>query len=254
MIQMSLAVIERNVFNIDKREAATADSGGNAVNTGGAASQNYTSSGGGFGGKLTGIILSVSEDSGYAIIVMPDKDVFALRKNVPVNGMELVALSKNTATIKYNSQQYMLVIEENSPLKDTRPATARPVTNTQAPVNPIAVVNKDAPSSGTEQIYIERAKLMEELKDINNLIRSMLVAPMRVDGVDIGYRVNRINDDSPAKTLGIQLGDVITRVNGEELNNPAVLFNLLNKVDEINAVSMDILRGGEKKTIFVEIQ
>ncbi len=49
-------------------------------------------------------------------------------------------------------------------------------------------------------------------------------------------------------------GDVINRINGEELTNPELLFSMLQKIDEINAVSIDITRGGEKKTLFVEIQ
>ena len=63
-----------------------------------------------------------------------------------------------------------------------------------------------------------------------------------------------MKDDSPLKKIGLQTGDMIARINGNDLKSPEILFNMLSQIDDIDAISVDMIRNNEKKTLFVEIQ
>ena len=129
------------------------------------------------------------------------------------------------------------------------PSPAAPPTEQPPPVAAAST------SDGTLQYTLQRGEIIDQLKDMNTLVRSLQISPLFDGSEYLGYRVTRMDGDSPAKQLGLQLGDVIIRVNGEDFQEgPKPLFEMMNKIDEISVVTIDVTRNGEKKTLFVEIQ
>lgn len=243
--QLFTSVTDRNLFDIDIIVPPSEVAGENStVNTN-------------FEGKLTGVIVGKKRSQGRAIIVMPNKDVYALKVDIPQDDLVLLDVDNISARIQYSGREYHLTLEDSGAPGTTSP---RPLTPATSPAT-AAVPSDAAPSTqstdssgGTEHISLHRGEMMDQLKDINTVIRSLLVSPLFVDGNFQGYRVARMQENSPVRQLGLQPGDIINRINGEELSSPEVLFGMLSKIDEINAVSIDVTRGGEKKTLFVEIQ
>ena len=103
-------------------------------------------------------------------------------------------------------------------------------------------------------ITVPRDELKNDLKDINKVLQSARVATFYEEGNFVGYRVAMLKPESPLLKLGLKVGDVITRINGSELTNPAALFNMFSQVDDISALNVDMLRNNEKKSLFVEIR
>ena len=228
--QTAVAVTERNLFGIEKAlQVSTA----------------FVSSD--FSGRLTGILLGESLEESRAIIVAQNGNVYVVKSVNPVEGYLLKDITFNSALIDYNGREYALMLEAGAQSVQT-PAVNTPAPSTSQPA--IAGVS----SSEQDHYMVERGALMEQLSDINRVISSMLVSPSYDNGEFVGYRVTRMRDDAPLQALGIQRGDIINRINGEEINNPQMLFDMLGKIGDINAVSLDITRENEKKTIFVEIQ
>ncbi|QAR34243.1 hypothetical protein EP073_12760 [Geovibrio thiophilus] len=115
----------------------------------------------------------------------------------------------------------------------------------------------DEPEPGdmtpTEKVSMTRADFVSNLGDINNIIKSVLMRPYEKDGQIVGFRLSRMTKDSVLRNLGLKNGDAIMRINGEELKSPEVLFSMLSSVENVSAVTLDLERAGQKKTIFVEI-
>ena len=109
-------------------------------------------------------------------------------------------------------------------------------------------------SGANINITVPRDELKNDLKDINKVLQSARVATFYEDGNFVGYRVAMLKPESPLLKLGLKVGDVITRINGSELTNPAALFNMFSQVDDISALNVDMLRNNEKKSLFVEIR
>jgi general secretion pathway protein C len=241
------ALVERNLFGIDIAEArpntTTSDGGG-----GGPVDEEGFSPAVNFRGKLTGIIMS-SDPAKHRVIITVDKDVYVLSVDVPKEGYTLKAVAQNYAVIRYGGADYKLMLDE-----DIKPAAKPAGEDDEKPASKPQAPQGTEGADGTLNFTLERGELMDKLKDINTVLRSLLVSPTYVDGEFQGYRVTRMSNDSPMRALGLQQGDIINRINGEDLTSPEILFGMLGNVDNIDAVSVDITRNGQKRTLFVEIQ
>ena len=248
--QLADGVIQRNLFGIEERAPAPViDTAGTESNTDNSSVGDIYNPTIPFDAKLTGITVDENGTAGYAIL-LDRADVYVLGLGQTVKDYTLVALGLYSATVRYRGVNHKLNLD-NSTLgtavntdPQTPVRTLPPVVDPQPPT---------PPAGGNESVTISREELAAELKDISKIIGSLRIAPLQQNNELIGYRVQSINEDSLLIKYGLRAGDVINRVNGEDLQNPQVLFNMLNKADELTAVSIDITRSSEKKTLFVEI-
>ncbi|MDR2104768.1 MAG: hypothetical protein LBP51_03325 [Deferribacteraceae bacterium] len=241
---LALAVAERNIFDIEKDiPQPERVSGG-----GGARSGQPSLDGAGFDGRLTGIIAGTDGSDIRAILLKSNKDVLVLKQGLDIEGYKLESIDAASAVVSYNGAEHTLELQDG--LKDS--ASTPPVSRGAQPFRPStpATVRSEA----TENITLDRAEITSQIKDINKVISTLLASPAYVDGSLAGYRIVRMQNESPVRKLGIQPGDIINRINGEELTNPQILFNMLQEVADINAISVDITRNGARKTLFVEVQ
>ena len=101
---------------------------------------------------------------------------------------------------------------------------------------------------------VSLAALQNDLK--NNpgaLARRFVARPFRKSGVQIGYSVREIGRQEIMKKLGLRSGDIITQVNGIELNNDAQAFAAYQELTQATNVVANVMRGNKtieiKKTI-----
>jgi serine protease Do len=74
-------------------------------------------------------------------------------------------------------------------------------------------------------------------------------------GVDetTGVVVSKVEDDSPAQKAGVEVYDIIRKVNGRSVNSPAELRSVIGTTAPEEKVTLDIVRDGEADTIEVTI-
>ncbi|MDR2401697.1 MAG: hypothetical protein LBD73_08620 [Deferribacteraceae bacterium] len=241
---LALAVAERNIFDIEKMVPAPEKStpSGQGGQSGGDGSD--------FDGRLTGIIVGTDGRDVRAIFLKTNKDVLVLKQGVALEGYKLESVEGEVAIVSYKGSDYTLELQDGLKTGVTPPAP--PVRGAQ-PLRPQNNPPKTV-SEGTENIVLNRADITGQLKDINKVITTLLASPAYQDKELVGYRIVRMQNESPVRQLGIQPGDIINRINGEELTNPQILFNMLQQAADISAISVDVTRNGVKKTLFVEIQ
>lgn len=93
------------------------------------------------------------------------------------------------------------------------------------------------------------------LKEKGHVARGYLGAglhPVRHAAVK-GAMVMSLDDDGPARAGGLHLGDIVTAWNGEEVQGPRDLLRRLGPDSVGTAVSLSIVRGGEKREMSVTI-
>ncbi len=197
-----------------------------------------------FTAKLLGVLKDSAGENSIAI-VSTDNGTVSIRLGGEKNGLKVASLDDFSAVVEKERRKYTLTLEKGEsvlPAPGAKPA------------------EKDAPKAEAQQtgtninIGLKRDEVRTELKDLNKILQSALVSPFYQEGEFQGYRVTRMREDSPLRKLGLQPGDTITRINGNELKSPELLFNMLSQIDDISAISIDMIRNTEKKTIFVEIQ
>lgn len=205
--------------------------------------------------QLIGIMLGHGQESYAFLDLDSEKTLFLVGETI--SGVKLESVDKTSATILTSKGRTKLELySEGSKLPS---AIAQPAkTSSATPAN----VNKEdddfyentvADTSPTEKLTMTRADFVTKIGDINGIIKSVLMRPYEKDGEVIGYRLSRMTQDSVLRSLGLRNGDAIMRINGSELKSPEILFGMLGSVENISAVTLDLERGGQRKTIFVEI-
>lgn len=242
--QLMMGVLERNIFNIDKEPPQIANQAGQSSAP---LAQEA------FSGQLKGIMLRGDLEDSFAIIATSSNDTIVLKGSTPNRGYKLKSITFDSAVVEYGGKDYALKIESSG----TQIVAVTPPNNNETPPSPATspVPAETVPSEGgTTLVAVSRSELIEQLKDQSQLVKDTALAAYYEDGKLSGYRITRLGENAPIKVLGFERGDIIKRVNGEDMTNPQPIFEMVNQIGDIDAVSIDIIRNNEKKTIFVEIQ
>ena len=102
---------------------------------------------------------------------------------------------------------------------------------------------------GEWKYEINRSQLNEMLDDTARLARQGRAVPYRRDGQTIGFKLFGLRPNSLPKRLGLLSGDILTEVNGKQLdslNRAVALFGLLRSAEQLTLV---ILRRGEERRL-----
>jgi general secretion pathway protein C len=167
------------------------------------------------------------------------------------SGVKLESLDKTSGTVITSSGRTKLELYSDGSLIPS--ATASPSAPPAQPSEETGDEAEPGDMTPTEKVTMTRADFINNVGDINNIIKSVLMRPYEKDGQIVGFRLSRMTKDSVLRELGLKNGDAIMRINGEELKSPEVLFSMLSSVENVSAVTLDLERAGQRKTIFVEI-
>jgi len=190
-----------------------------------------------FEGKLLGVLVG---DDIFLAIVKFKGDVHILRKGVAQDGLELVDVFPDSINIKYANNIYSLTFPEEE---------VAGISGTESSKG-----NDSGGSGGGLRYEISKQFLTRQLQDMNSILRTVFISPYYDNGNFVGYRISRLADSSPLKQVGIRQGDILVQINGETLDSPNKMLELFSKIDDLTAAKIDILRKGERKTLFVEVK
>lgn len=184
--------------------------------------------------------LGYVDDQGRILaLVKLNNDVKVFSSEKEVEGYIIDYVDNNTIFVSKGGKVYELKLEKDNTIIR----------------NSVKKLPTPNPSSNKTNNYkINRQEIEKQLKDINSLIRTVFISPYYNNNEFIGYRISRMTRDSILRKIGINPGDVIVRINGDSVENPQRMMELLSKISDVTAVSIDILRRGQKQSVFVEIQ
>lgn len=191
-----------------------------------------------FKANLIGIFHDEADNKGIAIIAL-DSETVAISIGKEKAGIKLLSIAGRYANIEKNNKKYSLAIAQGE--KSIGSAV-------------IAKAVEPSDSGSNINVNVSRDELKAELKDLNKVLQSAAITPFYENGVFVGYRFASIKPNSPINKLGLKVGDIITRIDGNDLTSPEPLFNMLTKIDDIRAVNIDMMRSQQKKTLFLDVK
>ena len=68
-----------------------------------------------------------------------------------------------------------------------------------------------------------------------------------------GVMISRVIKDSPADKAGLRANDIITRIDGEQINNIDDVKKIIESKKIGDKIRIDIIRNGYSQMIFAEI-
>lgn len=122
-------------------------------------------------------------------------------------------------------------------------------------------VNTFAPPAGEgirisgDNITITRAKVEASLGDLNKIIQDSRMSPnVGPDGRVDGFKVFAIRKGSLFEQLSLKNGDVIQKINGTAIDSIEKALPMLQLLKSESSISIEMSRGGAKKTLSIAIQ
>jgi len=123
------------------------------------------------------------------------------------------------------------------------------------PPAPVGAADVDSLGKGVRKVgasayEIEGAELDAALNNLAQLsTQARMVPAFGEDGKPVGFKVFSIKPNSVFTKIGLENGDVVTRINGYEINSPEKLLELYNKMRTTNEFNLDLKKpDGQNKS------
>lgn len=109
-------------------------------------------------------------------------------------------------------------------------------------LEPIAVIS-------SEKKIINRNAFAEKIPDLNSLMQQALIIPYVDSGKIIGLRITKIKDKPLANKAGLMEGDIVTTINGQQLDSLQKPFEIYNKMRDKERIDIEIKRANKRRNL-----
>ena len=106
----------------------------------------------------------------------------------------------------------------------------------------------------SQNIAVKRSQMISAVKDVNNLMKQIRIRPNFRNGKPDGLRLTGIRPNSIFYNMGLKSGDVLTGVNGKDIESVDDVFKLYQDLQSSSRVQLQIKRRGQLKTIDYHIE
>lgn len=184
------------------------------------------------------------------------QQLYRLGETIPNVG-RLVQVGKNRAIVEHNGHRVALEIPKDSlgqsgddEEEATRPAVRAHGLRSPFIRNPMIRPGRPAAKAGgvrkvgPNKYLVERSTITNDMTNMSQLLTQVRALPVIENGTSNGFRLSEIQPGSLFEQIGLQDGDVLTAVSGQQLNDPARALQLLSTLQTRSAVTLNVLRNG----------
>ncbi|HHO54651.1 MAG TPA: hypothetical protein ENK18_28185 [Deltaproteobacteria bacterium] len=108
--------------------------------------------------------------------------------------------------------------------------------------------------TGENEFSLSRATLDKTIGSLNGLSRMGSVIPYMEDGAFSGFKLSMVRRSGIAGKLGLQSGDILTTVNGSELDSPEAATEAFSSIKGADRFCFGITRGGSPTELCYEVE
>jgi general secretion pathway protein C len=133
-----------------------------------------------------------------------------------------------------------------------RSAGTPPLTAPVVAAAPEAVAPEPEPAP---QRVMTREEVQQRLAgEMNRILSETAIRPVTEDGRVVGVRLTRVAQDSLLTEAGLRSGDVLTNINGTEIDGMATLISLWPRLQGASDLRAQGLRDGRPFSISLSLQ
>jgi general secretion pathway protein C len=161
---------------------------------------------------------------------------------------KLIAVSRNKVYLERNGKQEILEVYAKTEEKPSGRRAKRPPARRSI-----------FPGGGIKRLSADRYRIPQEdlndaFENMNELLTQVRVVPNFKDGDPDGFKLLSIKRGSLIHRAGLRDGDIVKRVNGIEIDSPDKAFEVYEQVKNEPLITVEVLRGGGKKTFRYEVR
>ncbi|HEY8367876.1 MAG TPA: type II secretion system protein GspC [Thermodesulfobacteriota bacterium] len=196
--------------------------------------------------RLIGTVLA--DDGGFAIIedtTNRRQELYRLNE-VVLRDARLVAIERDRVRLRRGGKTEVLELAfvERAPGPVLPPVASAP-----APAAGSGIAQ-----TGTNRYVIDQREIDSALENMNQLLTQARMVPFFSAGKAEGFRIFAIRPNSLFEKIGLRDGDVLQRINGNDLTDPARAFELFEQLRDEKEISVDLVRNGARQTLSYEIR
>jgi len=165
-----------------------------------------------------------------------------------VGGLRVATIDWDRVTLTNGRREETLDL--STPAADG--STAAPADREPAPA-PAADATRIR-RTGAHAFIVDRRELAGTVDNMSGLLTQLRAVAEVENGRAVGFRLFRIRDDSIFSKLGLRNGDVVQRVNGTAIGEPAALLGFLQRMRTEPRVAVDIVRSGTPQTLVYDLR
>jgi type II secretion system protein C len=196
---------------------------------------------------VAGVVVGTTPDRSSAILTSGGRTrVVAVGETV--FGGRLVSVGAETVTLEFGGERVELRLPAAAaapPPAPAAPATGRPVLPPGAPPE-----DPETPAREMSRVEVQR-RLGEE---IPRILAETAVAPVMEEGRVVGVQVTRLPEGSLLTDAGLRAGDVLTRINGTNIDGMATLIGLWPRLQSATELRATVLRNGQPFSLLVSLR
>jgi len=117
-----------------------------------------------------------------------------------------------------------------------------------------AVAGVGRSALGTIERNVDRGNLQSQIRDFPKLLSQARVTPHFVNGKSDGFVISAIQPGSLYQQIGLQNGDIIRKVNGQAITDPAQAMEMYKSLQNAPSVDLELVRAGKEQRINYVIQ
>ena len=108
--------------------------------------------------------------------------------------------------------------------------------------------------SRPQKISLNRSQIDEALKNVNELMQQVKIMPHFQNGQPDGFSLTGIRPNSLVRKMGLRNGDIITGVNGRNIETMDDALGFYQQLSSDDSVSIQMKRRGRERTIEYSIK
>jgi general secretion pathway protein C len=199
------------------------------------------------GGALLATMLAEPEDFSVAVVRESGAASRVVKIGDRLREAEVAAIYRERLVLSRFGEFECL--DSTTPRRRPPPRWTRP-----APVEPVARTNAGIKRLSAYRYRVDRGLIDAHADDLRALGQQIRLRPRLVGGEPDGFEILYVQDDGVFDSLGVHAGDVIRRVNGEQVDTPNKALELFDRLRRTPRVTIDIERRGRPVTLDYRIQ
>jgi general secretion pathway protein C len=121
----------------------------------------------------------------------------------------------------------------------------------------VSVRNSSGPGVrrlSNSKFMVDQKEVLASTENMSKILTQARAIPYLEQGKTAGFRISEIVPGSIYAKIGLQNGDIIQRVNAQDLDDPAKFFQLYQGLRNERNISIDLVRNGRRQTLNYEIR
>jgi general secretion pathway protein C len=196
--------------------------------------------------KLWGVALHENHRSSYSIIEdlgARKQGVYGINAAVP-GGATVKTIEWDRVILDHNGKDEILELASKSPL-----GVSPRVAPSAAPPTGAGIQ-----ATGENEFTVARSEVDSALENMSQLFTQIRAVPHFEGGQSIGFRLFAIRRGSLFDRIGLKNGDIITSINGTEMNDPARAVGLIQELRDASNLRVGAIRNQQPLDLTYNIQ